>query len=191
MLIALSAKSLGGKTTAANYLVNQHGFTRISFAHALKLKVMADFDFTRSQVFDDAKDVVDPRYGVAPREILIGVGNLYRTYDKDYWVKRALKNVTSDQDVVIDDLRFINEAEHISSLGGKLVRLERAGAGAKSAKAAKDQSETEMDTYTFDHLICSTSVEDMQLLLNEVLTKFHKDSTLDSSGRGVGDINVI
>ena len=49
-----------------------------------------------------------------------------RADDVDYWVKKweeSLPEISSK--IVVDDVRFMNEAEKIRSLGGHLIRLER------------------------------------------------------------------
>jgi hypothetical protein len=191
MIIAFSGKSQAGKTTAADFLCSNFGFTRLSFARSLKLKLQADFEFSDAQVFDAAKDTVDPRYGVTPREILIAVANLYRSFDPDFWVKKSLTNLDPSKNYVIDDLRFQNEADHIARLGGTLIRLVREGVEAKVASAAADISETELDTYPFEHVIRANTVEDGQGCLMCVLTQLGINATMAIDSDIRKDLNVI
>lgn len=176
MLIGLSGKSRCGKSTAAKYMVDHYGFTRVSFAKALKEKVKADFYLTQEQVYGDSKDVIDPRYQATPRDILIDIGNLYRKFDKDYWVKLALRDINPEiKDYVIDDLRFTNEAVRIVSIGGWVVRISRPGVSAISAANAADVSETDLDNYKWHYVIETSTIEDFYVELDRMLTAFGKN----------------
>ncbi len=67
-------------------------------------------------------------------------------YGEDYWLERFgdwLDRQPADAVVVIDDLRYPNEAEFVKSRGGMLVRIERPGYGKPDAHP----SETSMDDY--------------------------------------------
>ena len=198
MLIAFSGKTLMGKTTAAQYLRDEHGFTIVSFAAALKDKVRDDFGFTEEQVRGVKKDEVDPRYKVTPRAILIAVGNLYRRFDPDFWVKKALSTITLHGKLVpgkyvIDDCRFKNEATHVSAVGGHVVRLSRPGVEPSDLSAAMDLSETDMDDYPFlpGMLLYSESIEIMHERVDGVLTYLSSNATMYPCQTDVGGVHVI
>jgi len=196
MLIAFSGKAFSGKTTAARYLRDSKGFVIVSFADALKDKVRDDFAFTDSQVRGDEKDAVDLRYGVTPRAILIAVGNLYRSFDKDFWVKRALARITLHGqlvpgDYVIDDCRFINEAKHVEAIGGHVVRLWRSGVEAPEGDVNQDQSETDLDNYNFARVIATSTIHEMHDAVDSTLTWLRSNATMyvtDDKSKG---LNVI
>ena len=171
MILAFSGKSLSGKSTASGFLCESAGFTRVSFAKPLKLKVQSDFKFTDDQVFGAGKDVIDPRYGLTPREALIIVGNAYRSIDQDYWANLALSTLDPDKNYVIDDCRFLNEVRAIESKGGHVIRLVREGIQSSVAFAASDVSETELDAHLFEHTIRANTVEDSIGCLVSILTQ--------------------
>ena len=198
MLLAFSGKTLMGKTTAARYLRDEHGFTIVSFAAALKDRVKADFDFTEEQVRGVKKDEIDPRYKVTPRAILIAVGNMYRTFDPDFWVKRALARITLDGKLapgkyVIDDCRFKNEAGHVTRIGGHIVRLSRPGVEPADLAAALDLSETDMDDYELapGMLIYSENLDGMHEKVNAALTRLGANATLYPCQADSGGVHVI
>jgi hypothetical protein len=112
-----------GKSTAANYLVERHGFTRLSFAAPLK-KMLLTLDPYVSSGFDDqfyrtseileahgeteAKNLF-PEY----RRLLQVLGtDCIRAVDPEFWVRAAVAQIGSGK-YVFDDVRFPNEAEAV------------------------------------------------------------------------------
>lgn len=114
ILISFRAPKGTGKTTAAEYLIKEHGFTRISFADPLK---------------DIAKRVtIDGRIDKArDRGLLQFLGtDYYRALDADYWVNQWKQYVTERIEltegrarIVVDDCRFLNEECAIGFFGGR------------------------------------------------------------------------
>jgi hypothetical protein len=130
-----------GKDTAADYLVNFHGFRRDSFANTLKDAVSAVFGWDRTLLEGRTKEArewreqVDPwwaeRLGMptlTPRWVLQywGTEVCRNGFHDDIWIA-SLENKmrkTSD-DIVISDVRFPNEIKAIHNAGGKVVRVVR------------------------------------------------------------------
>ena len=54
------------------------------------------------------------------RDLLINTGMYMRSIDEDYWVKDLQNNIYRDlpNNVVIDDLRFTNELDHLMGFAG-------------------------------------------------------------------------
>lgn len=130
-----------GKDTAADYLVNFHGFRRDSFANTLKDAVAAVFGWDRVLLEGRTKEArewreqVDPwwaeRLGMpnlTPRWILQywGTEVCRRGFHDDIWIA-SLENKlrTSKDDIVISDVRFPNEIKAIHNAGGLVVRVRR------------------------------------------------------------------
>lgn len=57
------------------------------------------------------------------RKLLQDLGSIGREYDRQCWVNR----MPTDRPVIIDDVRYINEAAAIRSVGGIIIRIERPG----------------------------------------------------------------
>lgn len=127
MRLAFSGKRRRGKTTAADYLVRHHKFVKLSFAEILKLQAKELFDFTDEQLNSDAKDKPFRKYDWTPRDFLIKYGQFMRYFDQDYWATKLVVKAASleDSSIVVDDLRFKNEAKILKAMGFKLVRIER------------------------------------------------------------------
>jgi len=129
-----------GKDTAADYLVNFHGFRRDSFANTLKDAVAAVFGWDRVLLEGRTKEAREwreqrdewwsERLGkdITPRHILQywGTEVCRQGFHDDIWIA-SLENKmrkTSDN-IVISDVRFPNEIKAIKSAGGKVVRVVR------------------------------------------------------------------
>ncbi len=130
-----------GKDTAADYLVNFHGFRRDSFANTLKDAVAAVFGWDRILLEGRTKEArewreqVDPwwadRLGMphlTPRWILQywGTDVCRKGFHDDIWIASLEhKLLSSNDDIVISDVRFPNEIKAIHKAGGKVIRIRR------------------------------------------------------------------
>jgi hypothetical protein len=129
-VIGLTGYAGSGKSTVATYLVEEHGFTRLSFAAPLKKMlrtlnpIMPDsrpgHDIHLDQVialFDgDETKIKESFYGKEYRRLLQVLGaDCIRAVDEQFWVRAALAQITDEEGkYVFDDCRFPNEAEVIS-----------------------------------------------------------------------------
>jgi len=109
--IAFFGPMCSGKTYCADYLVQQ-GYNKINFAGRLK---------------EIARDIFDVRTKDGQdRTILQQLGQKMREIDTDIWIKLALKKIadnSADFPVVIDDLRYVNEAKVLRANGFLLIRV--------------------------------------------------------------------
>lgn len=137
MIIGLNGYAGCGKTTAANYLTENHGFIKMSFAKPLKEITSILFDLNEDQLYGDKKDVIDKRYNITPRLLYQVIGTeLFRNefpkhikLKERIWVgcmRRKLEKNKS-KNIVIDDVRFKDEADLIKELGGYIINIERKG----------------------------------------------------------------
>ena len=169
-IIAFSGKRGVGKTTAALHLVEKYGFKRVSFADRLKEIGCMLFPFKNQDLSTKGKEKPFSVYDWTPRDFLISLGQFMRYFDPDYWVKASNLDKLEGR-VVIDDLRFPNEAEYIKSLGGIIIRIERYENLNIYGKNLDDPSETSMDNYKYDHKIddCrNVSMDDLTSSLDDL-----------------------
>jgi hypothetical protein len=128
-IIAFTGSKRAGKTTAAQYFLDQ-GYTLVSFKSPILEEVIKNFPdllmfFSRLYGMDVATLLVQKPAGV--RELLQNYGtDLRRSEDPDYWVNawHAKVNALGGK-IVVDDIRFLNEAEAIKDFGGKIIRVTR------------------------------------------------------------------
>lgn len=111
--IAFLGPMCSGKTWAASYLVDNYGYTKISFAD--KLKTIA-YDLYGVQNKD-----------ARSRALLQELGQDIRKHDVDVWIKIALYKADylakQGKSLVIDDLRYTNEAKVLKRNGFVLLRM--------------------------------------------------------------------
>lgn len=130
-----------GKDTAADYLVNFHGFRRDSFASTLKDAVAAVFGWDRVLLEGRTKEArewreqIDPwwanRLGIdylTPRWILQywGTDVCRNHFHDDIWIASLENKMRKTKDnIVISDVRFPNEIKAIHNAGGTVIRIKR------------------------------------------------------------------
>lgn len=98
-----------GKTTAADYLVKEYGFRKMSFAEPIKTFIEYILEFEKS----------NPGYRKAAQDL----GTWGRNFKPDCWVNFMEKRLL-EEEIVVDDIRFINEAKMLHKNGFKLIKLE-------------------------------------------------------------------
>lgn len=130
-----------GKDTVADYLVNVHGFRRISFAGTLKDAVSAIFGWDRELLEGRTKESRDWREKVdkwwanklnmphlTPRWVLQywGTEVARKAFHDNIWIHSVeYKLSTISDNVVISDVRFPNEIKSIKDAGGMVIRTHR------------------------------------------------------------------
>lgn len=142
-IIGLAGKIGAGKTTAAQYLVEKHGFERIRFAGPLKNMMLA-LGLTSDEVDGILKEQpCDLLGGKTPRFAMQTIGTEWGRdiIDEKLWIRawrRAVETTTHGAWIVVDDVRFPNETAIIRELGGVLIRVDRDGqAGEATAHSSE------------------------------------------------------
>lgn len=155
IIIGIGHKKGVGKDTVANRLVDSYGFIRMSFADPLKEACRIIFHFSDEQLYGNLKEVIDPRWGKSPRQILqlFGTDALRAVIDKEVWIKSlkikiqnlASRTIHKQLKIVVPDVRFPNEAEAIKSMtDGSLWKVVR---DLPSNEFSLHESEIALDTY--------------------------------------------
>lgn len=141
MLVGFVGQIGAGKDTAADFLVNTHGFRRDSFASSLKDAVSMIFGWDRTLIEGRTKesrewrDQVDTWWstrlkmpGLTPRFILQNWGTevCRAGFHDDIWIASLENKLRKTNDhVVISDVRFPNEIAAIHNAGGIVIRIKR------------------------------------------------------------------
>ena len=139
MIIGFVGLIGSGKDTAADYLVNFHGFRRDSFANTLKDAVAAVFGWDRVLLEGRTKEAREwreqldlwwsERLGIrelTPRWVLQHWGTevCRNGFHDDIWIASLENKLRNSKDhVVISDVRFPNEIKAIHNAGGIVVRI--------------------------------------------------------------------
>lgn len=131
-IIGLLGGKGAGKSTAAAYLVEKHGAKSLALACPLKEMLRGAFGLTQSQLYgsQEDKERTDPRYNVSPRWLMTHVGEegCRAVFGDDFWVDRLVEMIRSDISplVVVEDVRYANEAAVLRAAGAHLIRLQYA-----------------------------------------------------------------
>lgn len=117
-IIGIAGADGSGKTTLARHLNRKIE----SLANPIYLELIKEkcLDYTPEELkYSPEKH----KY----RDLLRKIGKSKREKRKDYWVEKLLKNIdeSPQQLFVIDDVRYVNEAEAIKDSDGYLIYLDR------------------------------------------------------------------
>ena len=139
-IIAICGFQGAGKDTLADILVNKFGYTRVSFAGAVKDVASAIFGWDREMLEGitkesrEKREIIDDWWAkrlniphLTPRWVLQNFGtDLFRNhFHKDIWVACVEKKILSLDKVVITDCRFDNEIQLLRKFGGKIIHIYR------------------------------------------------------------------
>lgn len=156
-LIGLYSASPGcGKSTVARFLTAR-GCERISFADPLRSMVFSlliDLGYNSGQAHDwvhDQKERTIPQLGVSPRHLMRTLGTEWgrSCIHPSLWLLAWQARASGYNQVVVDDVRFPNEAELLRQRGGVLWRIERPG----HQRPAEHSSDDALIDWTFDRVI--------------------------------------
>jgi hypothetical protein len=165
MIIGLIGFKQVGKSTAAKYLA-EHGFARINMKDALVAELRNNFPDLLQAIANNETDwegeigmgktvTVDDLFELKPpimRALMQNYGTEVRRADKDsYWTDQWEDAASKSEirNIVVDDVRFINEAEAVRHQGGILIRLVRPDI----TSGGTHSSETEQLQIVADHTI--------------------------------------
>lgn len=154
VLIGLTGPKGAGKDTVADFLVEQHGYTKLAFADALRIEVCKAFDVAEF-VLTERETKEHPMSALAlnrcmdsefikhvhgdlhkprsPRQIMQWWGTEYRRANNPhYWLDafttRFVKVHRDGQNrIVVTDIRNANEAELLCELGASILQIIRPG----------------------------------------------------------------
>lgn len=163
--VAIVGRMYAGKTTLAQGLVDSHGYTRVAMAGPLKALahlaygevIEKDKEYATTSLVDGS---VSFKSG---RVIYQEIGQSLKVVDRDIWLKCFITDTASmgRQPYVVDDVRFVFEAEYLREQGWYIIkvetpadtRIERAktlNGRAPSVAELNHESESEVDDISVD-----------------------------------------
>lgn len=126
MLIGLIGQKYSGKDTLADFLVSHYHFKKYAFATPVKEICQIMFHLKPEQMTDPIlKEIVDTRWDLSPRQLMqkVGTDMIRDMWGHDFWLKHMDLRISNNDNIVISDVRFPNEAHWIKSHGGFLIRI--------------------------------------------------------------------
>lgn len=123
-LIGLIGRARSGKSTVAKHLVDNYGFFRFAFADPLKEMLMKAGMCTYGELY--ANKTEQSRWLMQK----IGTDIFRKQIDELFWIKKAQEMIQgfirdNHQKIVVEDIRFPNEAELVKEFGGTVIKLVR------------------------------------------------------------------
>lgn len=122
-IIGLCGYAGVGKDTAAELMP---GWRRFAFADSLK----ADLE---ALLFDVGCDLSQSEHKNRARNLLVAWGATARAFKPDYWIVRLLHTLEfaekhlSISNIVVTDVRYLNEVDALRRLGAVTIRIHRPG----------------------------------------------------------------
>lgn len=166
MIISFTGYKRSGKSESAKFL-EKFGFERINFKDSLIDEIRQNFPDLLKVIGDDFENKPP-----AVRTLLQNYGTEVRRRDNpNYWTDKWISKVRDKENVVVDDCRFLNEAEAIKNLGGIIIRIIRPGFTGDS-----HQSETEQNNISVEHTIIADSKKS---LIQQVSEIYEQERTVD------------
>lgn len=160
LFIALSSPAMGsGKSVVAQHLVDNHGFELVKFAGPLKAMTRAlleelgeDYTVIEARLEGNLKEHVIPALQVSCRRVMQTIGTeLGRVcWHENVWADiaghRASSLLSAGRNVVVDDMRYLNELAAVKSAGGIPLRVTRPGVTVTAAHSSEGELDGEMMT---------------------------------------------
>lgn len=170
-IIILSGKQFCGKDTVAKILLDEFkDFKRIGLGDAIKLEYGEKKGLTFEEI-EENKPVYRPD--------LIELGNLRRSMDKDYWIKKV---IALEGNIIVPDVRVKRELEFFKEANAFKIRVEcdrdlRAQRG--TLKSEDDLTETDLDDVKdWDYVIENNSDYETLVLKTQDLIKILRSSKI-------------
>jgi hypothetical protein len=182
MIIGLSGKRGSGKDTVATFIQDGEKFWKIKkFASKLKSIAALLTGLSENDMYSqEGKAIFLPDWGMTVGEFQqkLGTEAIRNGLHSQAWVLALLADYNSEEDWLITDCRFPNEAEAIKAQGGVVIRVEGNPAGIQGDGTRDDShpSETALDDYQFDYTIQNNSTLDqleynVLVLMGKVVNK--------------------
>jgi len=169
-IVGITGAAGSGKSTAAKELIRL-GWVNVKMAGPLK-DMMRDIGLTYDHIEGALKEVpCDMLAGRTPRYAMQTIGTEWGRdiMGKDFWVgiaeSRVRERLEWGLDVVIDDIRFQNEADMVRRMGGTVVGLKGRG-GIMSDHAS--ESGIDADFYITNDKPMDQFLADVRYILHRV-----------------------
>ena len=201
MIVGISGFAGSGKDTLADFLV-PHGFQKISLADPLKKICKDVFDFSDQQLWgpSEYRNLPDKRYRrehslvgntciccgqkhqythefqpcyLTPRYALQLLGTEWgRHCYRHIWVDYVVKMAAHYPNVVVPDVRYLNEINRLQSEGAKVVRIVRSSSNPRTGMShhSSEVEQSQIDDNRFDFVIKNEgTLEDLRSASHDLL----------------------
>ena len=181
LILGISGKIGSGKDTVAYYLQDkfpEHNFLRRAYAFNVKKTVALLTGVDMATILTrEGKQIYVPSFDKTIGQMLQVVGDNMRTIDGKCWIKSLYNREDKDTNLIITDVRYINEADDIKERGGVLIKVtgDPIGANRNDTRNKIHISETELDDYDKWDIVFENKppIENIYKLINILKQKYN------------------
>jgi hypothetical protein len=196
MIIGLCGAQGVGKDTVGNILVSEYGFTKITFATALKDVISILFSWPRDLLEGATeesrlwRETIDMYWSekmsipdFTPRKALqfVGTDLLRRHLYNDIWVNivenkiKMLLELNPQTNIVITDCRFINEFNMIKNFSGSQIFKIVKDNDIQLTNTLLHSSEVDWQNYRFDRILYNkNTISDLENVIKNIIKDVNK-----------------
>lgn len=177
MLVGIAGPAGAGKSTIGREIWLHDKFQILSFAHPLKAALIKMTGLDRKWFYNiDYKEKEIPGLpGVTPRIMMQKFGTEFarEMIAPDFWLWRMKMSLSkySDKNIVIDDIRFENEADLVRVNGGVVIHLQRDFVSPTVHSTHK--SEQPMNVHPADFSVKGVTVNETHDEVNQCVRDFY------------------
>jgi len=155
LIIGISGKIGSGKDTVAKEIIKSfpdYNFRKVSFGYNVKkiVSILTGIDM-RTILSRKIKSVFLPDWEMTVGELFqqVGTNALRDILSEDTWILSLFNNIKDGENIIITDVRFLNEANAILNRGGYLFRIngDPNKINSNETRNINHKSETELDNF--------------------------------------------
>lgn len=166
-----------GKTFAANYLADFHQFKVLSFADPLYALIENLTGWSYEEIQKRKEEPIPWLDGITCRVLLRSIGTEWGRdmIHRDIWVNSLANKFKKYKNIVVQDIRFENEASIIRAYGGCMVHIDCPDV---FSRAAEHVSEQGIKIFKKDFVVLNNRTDDFKDKLHETISKIRSDRRL-------------
>jgi hypothetical protein len=176
MIIGISGKIGSGKTHTARYIENhlpEYKFQKKSYGYNVKKIASILTGISMKTILSrKSKNIYLPEWNMNIGQMFqkIGTDCMRFNLHPDTWLLSMFATYSEDQNWVVDDVRFVNEADLIKEKGGIIIRVEGdpKGVRVKDNRDPNHPSETSLDNYNRYDIIFDSEKENLDDLIKQI-----------------------
>tara|TARA_B110000263_G_C15297854_1_gene506447 strand:+ start:232 stop:810 length:579 start_codon:yes stop_codon:yes gene_type:complete len=169
VLLGISGAKRSGKDTFADeFLKKNKNYVKYTMSTPIK-KICKELFLLKDDQLYDEKEKIDERWGVSPRQMFQILGtDIFRNNILQFFpnITKVLKNDTiwihhfklfyesnKNKNIIITDIRFIDEAQLIKDLNGIIIKIKRNEIKIDDTNMPIHESEKHFDDINHDYMI--------------------------------------
>ena len=183
LIIGIHGKIGSGKDTVAREIVKafpEYNFRRVSFGYNVKkiVSILTGIDM-RTILSRKIKTFYLESWNMTVGEMFqqVGTNALRDVLNKDTWIFSLFNSIKDGENIIITDVRFLNEANSIINRGGFLIKItgDPKKVNKNDTRDLEHKSETELDNFKHFDIEYKNNppIENIQVLIKKIKIQFN------------------